>query len=95
MPQNVKIKMTSRSVNQTLSLLASHTGNQQVSCTPKQAFHFPVKRSLTIRVVTSDDSGSGGGEAHTGLHKFDIVLIVLGCVGALLLVTVIIAIIIR
>ena len=89
----------SRPVNQTLSLVATHTGSQQVSCTPKQSFYFPERRTLTIKVVTSEDSGGGGGGTGTdsspGLHKFDIVLIVLGCVGALLLIAVIIAVVIR
>ena len=88
-----------RSVNQSLRLVATHTGSQQVSCTPKQTFYFPVKRTLTIKVVTSDDSGGGGADTGSGsspgLHKFDIVLIVLGCVGALLLIAVIIAVVIR
>ena len=88
-----------RSVNQSLRLVATHTGSQQVSCTPKQTFYFPVKRTLTIKVVTSDESGGGGADTGSGpspgLHKFDIVLIVLGCVGALLLIAVIIAVVIR
>ena len=97
--QNTSVKTIIRSVNQTLRLVATHTGSQQVSCTPKQTFYFPEKRTLTIKVITSDDSGGGGADTGSGsspgLHKFDIVLIVLGCVGALLLIAVIIAVVIR
>ena len=95
--QNISVKRIIRSVNQSLSLVATHTGIQQVSCTPKQTFYFPEKRTVTIKVVTSDDSGGGGTDTGSspGLHKFDIVLIVLGCVGALILIAVIIAVVIR
>ena len=78
--------------------MATHKGSQNISCTPKQAFYFPEKRSLTIKVVTSDGSGGGGDSGSSSspsLHKFDIVLIVLGCVGALILIAVIIAVAIR
>ena len=76
--------------------MATHKGSQNISCTPKQAFYFPEKRTLTIKVVTSDDSEGGGDSGSSpNLHKFDIVLIVLGCVGALILIAVIIAVAIR
>ena len=94
--QKIYVKTNHRSVNQTLSLVATHKGSQNISCTPKQAFYFPEKRTLTIKVVTSDDSGGGGDTGSSpSLHKFDIVLIVLGCVGALILIAVIIAVAIR
>ena len=94
--RNIYVKRNHRSVNQTLSLVATHKGSQNISCTPKQAFYFPEKRTMTIRVVTSGDSGGGGDTGSSpSLHKFDVVLIVLGCVGALILIAVIIAVTIR
>ena len=94
--RNIYVKRNHRSVNQTISLVATHKGSQNISCTPKQAFYFPEKRTMTIKVVTSDDSGGGGDTGSSpSLHKFDVVLIVLGCVGALILIAVIIAVTIR